>query len=128
MNEDRITRSSGNVFEDLGLADAEEALAKADLTRQIGRLIGRRGWTQQQAAQVLGIDQPKVSALMRGRLGGFSIERLIHFLNDLDQQVEISVRAKAATTQHARLRVHIEDDPGDEATMRGATEAAPARL
>lgn len=111
MSEERIIPSSGNVFADLGLPDAEEALAKADLARQIARLIARQEWTQIRAAQALGIDQPKISALLRGRLDGFSIERLIRFLNTLGQEVEISVRPKAAAMQQARLRVHIEDAP-----------------
>ena len=59
----------------------------------------QRGWTQARAARALGIDQPKVSALMRGRLRDFSTERLIRFLNDLDQEVEIAVRPKAATAR-----------------------------
>ena len=63
------TESSGNVFADLGLADPEEALAKAELARQIGALLAERGLTQAQAAALLGVDQPKVSALVRGRLG-----------------------------------------------------------
>jgi predicted XRE-type DNA-binding protein len=111
VSEEQIIQSSGNIFADLGLPDAEEALAKADLARHIARLIQRRGWTQAQAARALGIDQPKVSSLVRGRLEGFSAERLIRFLNDLDQEVEISVRPKAPMAQHARLRVSVEDEP-----------------
>ena len=88
------TESSGNVFADLGLADPEEALAKAELARQIGALLAERGLTQAQAAALLGVDQPKVSALVRGRLGGFSLDRLLRFLLALDRDVEIVVRPR----------------------------------
>ena len=107
----RVTQSSGNVFADLGLPDAEEALAKADLARQIARIIERRGWTQGRAAQVLGVDQARVSNLVRGRLEGFSTDRLLRFLNLLDQDVEIAVRPAPASRQHAGLRVRFFDEP-----------------
>ena len=83
---------SGNVFEDLERSDATEALAKAKLAYRIGQIIDSAGLTQMQAARRLGIDQPKVSALLHGRLAGFSIERLFRFLNDLGQDVEIRIR------------------------------------
>jgi predicted XRE-type DNA-binding protein len=86
-----IVASSGNVFEDLGLADPQERLAKADLARRIGAIIRDRRLTQSTAAEILGVDQPKVSALVTGRLAGFSLERLMHFLTLLGQDVEIVV-------------------------------------
>jgi predicted XRE-type DNA-binding protein len=107
----RVTRSSGNVFADLGLSDADEALAKADIARQIARIIERRGWTQTRAAEALGIDQGSVSKLVRGHLEPFSTERLLRFLTLLDQDIEIVVRPTPASRQHAGLRVRIEDDP-----------------
>jgi predicted XRE-type DNA-binding protein len=96
---------SGNVFADLGLPDPEERLAKAKLAYRIYRIVEERGWTQAQAAQALGVDQPKVSALLRGRLAGFSIERLFRFLIALDQDVEISVRPKQAPDRPANISV-----------------------
>lgn len=87
--------SSGNVFADLGIPDAEDALAKAQLAQAIGTLIAARRLTQGQAANLLGIDQPKVSALLRGRLAGFSIDRLLRFLLALEQDVEIAIRPGA---------------------------------
>src|SRR4051812_39051769 len=87
-----IFRGSGNVFADLGLPDADEALAKASLAHRIATLIESAGWTQTQAARKLGIDQPKISALLRGRLAGFSIERLFKFLNELGQDIQITIR------------------------------------
>ena len=101
-----ITESSGNVFADLGLPDAERYLAKAELARQISHIIEKRGLKQVQAAEILGIDQPKISALHCGRLDDFSIERLIGFLNRLDRDVEIIVRAKSARRKdHGHLTV-----------------------
>jgi predicted XRE-type DNA-binding protein len=87
-----VRRGSGNVFADLGLPNAAERLAKAELARQIAGVIARARWTQEQAAAKLGIDQPKVSGLLSGRLAGFSTDRLIRFLTALGQDVEIVVR------------------------------------
>ena len=75
-----VTEGSGNVFADLGLADSEEELAKAQLAAHIRRIVEGRRLTQVAAAQVMGIDQPKVSALLNGRLAGFSSDRLMRFL------------------------------------------------
>ena len=92
-----VEESSGNVFADLGLPDAEEVLHKADLTHRICEIIKARKLTQAQAAKILGVDQPKVSALVRGRLDQFSLARLIKFLNFLDQEVKFTVRKRAAS-------------------------------
>src|SRR5262249_28961209 len=75
--------SSGNVFADLGLENPEELLAKAALVQRIADIIAERKLTQAGAAKLLGIDQPKVSALLRGKLDGFSTDRLFRFLNAL---------------------------------------------
>jgi predicted XRE-type DNA-binding protein len=75
--------SSGNIFADLGLPNPEERLVKAELVRKISETIKDRNFTQVQAAEILGIDQPKVSALIRGRLSGFSTDKLLYFLNAL---------------------------------------------
>ena len=75
-----VEESSGSVFADLGLPDAEERLVKADLALEIGRILQQRQLTQRAAAELMGIDQPKVSHLLRGRLAGYSTERLLHFL------------------------------------------------
>ena len=91
----RVTKGSGNVFRDLGLPDADLLQAKADLVHRISVLVEKRGLTQIQAAAVLGISQPKISALLHGHLDGFSLDRLLRFLNSLDQDVKISVQPKA---------------------------------
>ena len=96
---------SGNVFADLGLPDAEDRLAKAELARKISEIIAKRHLSQVEAAELLGIDQPKVSALARGRLSGFSLERLMRFLNILGRDVQIVVKPKPRGRQRAVLRV-----------------------
>jgi len=80
------------VFADLGLKDPEELLAKAELVHRIRTIIAERKLTQSRAAKLLGIDQPKISALMRGKLDGFSTDRLFRFLNALGSDVEIIIR------------------------------------
>jgi predicted XRE-type DNA-binding protein len=100
-----IEASSGNLFGDLQVPDAHEALAKATLPGRICALLSERKLTQTRAAVVLGIDQPKVSALVRGRLEGFSIERLVRLLNALGQDVEIVVRQGRPRSGHGSLHV-----------------------
>jgi len=97
--------SSGNVFADLGLPNPEEALAKAELANKISVLLQERGLTQAKAARLLGIDQPKVSMLLRGRLAGFSLERLMRFLLLLGQDIRITVQASPKNHPKARVLV-----------------------
>jgi len=100
-----ITPSSGNVFADLGFADADERQTKVRLALAINRILEQRRLSQTQAAQRLGINQPKISALARYRLEGFSVERLMHFLNALGRDVEIVIRNKPASRRTARIIV-----------------------
>ena len=86
-----VTIGSTNVYADLGYRNPDEALAKAQLAAHIGEIIEARELTQIAAAELLGIDQPKISALKRGRLRGFSYERLLKLLTDLGCDVEIVV-------------------------------------
>jgi len=104
-NDIAVTPSSGNVFADLGLPDAEDRLAKAELARQIAATLRDRGLTQTAAARLLGTDQPKVSALMTGQLAGFSLERLAHWLTLLGKDVRIVVSEKPAQQPAGRLTV-----------------------
>ena len=93
MNEGpKYTKGSGNVFHDLGFPDSEELKIKAELAMEISGIIESRRLTQAKAAEVLGVDQPKVSALVRGRLDGFSLERLYRFLNSLGRDIQITLR------------------------------------
>lgn len=99
------TPSSGNVFADLNLPEADDLLAKAELAAKIIAEIQRRRMTQTQAAATLGVDQPKISALKQGKLSGFSVERLMRFLLRLGRDIEITVKGKPKSRSAARLRV-----------------------
>ncbi len=95
--------STGNVFADLGVADAGEHLVKAGLVVRIDRILRQRKLTQTAAAELMGIDQPKVSAMLAGQFRGYSVERLMRFLVALGQDVEIVVKPRKRGT--AELRV-----------------------
>ena len=101
----RASKSSGNVFKDLGVTNPEEALTKASLAASIARALRRRKLTQKAAAQLLGIDQPRVSKLLRGHLKDYSIERLMLFLVRLGHDVEISVHERGRA--HHRGHLHV---------------------
>ncbi len=103
----QVEPSSGNVFADLGFRDAEERLLKAKLATKIAQLIEQKGWTQTQTAERTGLDQPKVSHLLRGRLSGFSAGRLFAILNRLGHSVEVRISAKERAPEKTRTRVMI---------------------
>jgi len=103
--ESKVTPGSGNVFADLGFAEPEEELAKAQLATHIRRVLKRRRLTQTAAAKFMGIDQPKVSALLNGRLTGFSSDRLMRLLTALGQDVEIVVKGKPRSRARGRISV-----------------------
>jgi len=105
MSKRGYVESSGNVFADLGVRRAEEALAKAELAQKVIDIIRDRRLTQVQAAELLHVDQPKISALTRGRLSGFSIERLLRFLMLLGRDIEITVKSRPRSSSRARLLV-----------------------
>jgi predicted XRE-type DNA-binding protein len=87
----KVTPSSGNIFADMGLPNPEERLLKAKLARVVNRALEGKGWTQTEAAKVLGITQPDVSDLSRGRLKNFSVERLLQCLSRLERRITITV-------------------------------------
>lgn len=103
----KIEEGSGNVFADLGLANADELENKAQLAHRIGEIVRGRHLTQAEAAEVLGATQPMVSKLMNGQLHGFSMERLVRFLNALDRDVEIVVRRRPRSRDHGQTRVRV---------------------
>ena len=106
MNRDvEYTIGSDNVFADLDLPEPEELLAKARLVHRISEIVEDRAWTPSQTAAVLGVDEPAVSALLRGYLDDFSIERLFRFLNYLGQEVEIVVHASQTPERPAGVVV-----------------------
>ena len=104
---ERVLSSSGNVYSDIGLANADGHLAKAHLAHTICDLIAEAGLNQSQAARRLGIDQPKVSALMRGRLRDFSTDRLMRFITALDHDVVITIR-EPKDTANPSVRVMVQ--------------------
>jgi predicted XRE-type DNA-binding protein len=101
-----VEKGSGNVFEDLDVPESAEMLAKAELAAGIAEIISERGLTQAGAAKILGVDQPSVSDLIRGRLRGFSSDRLFRFLNALGRDVEILISPKRrSASSKASVRV-----------------------
>jgi predicted XRE-type DNA-binding protein len=100
-----ISRGTGNVFADLGYPDAEERQTRLRLAHAINGVIARRRLTQAAAAEKLGINQPKVSALANYKLDGFSVERLMTFLTALDQDVEIVIKNKPRSRAAGRISV-----------------------
>ena len=100
-----ITRGSGNVFADLGFADAEERQTKLKLAYALNAIVEAQRLTQAAAAARLGLNQPKVSALRNYKLEGFSVERLMTLLTALDQDVEIVIRKKPRSRAAARISV-----------------------
>ena len=115
----RITESSGSVFADLDLPDAGTRMAKADLAHAISLIIQERGLTQQEAADTLGVDQPKVSAITRGRLADFSLDRLLTLVNRLGMDIEINVSPNPEPSRPSRLVVR-----GPEETLAAASPRA----
>lgn len=105
--EQAVHKAGDNIFADLGRPHADELFAKAELARAVRHLIAERGLTQAAAADVLGIAQPDVSNLHRGRLAGFSMERLYRFLNALGQDVRIVVRPKPRSRARATVRMLV---------------------
>lgn len=103
VTKEGIERGTGNVFADIGFADARERQTKLRLAFAINQIIEKRKLTQAKAANVLGLPQPKVSLLSRYKLEGFSVERLMTFLTLLDQDVEISI--KKASRAHGKITV-----------------------
>ena len=97
--------SSGNDFEDVGIPNSADALAKAELAAQIALTIRSRGLTQVRAAGLLGVNQADVSDLVRGKLKGFSTERLVRFLNALGRDVDIVVHKGRRTQTPGKLSV-----------------------
>ncbi len=102
----RIETSSGNLFADLGLPDAVELDTKVRLAVAINERVASRQLSQAKAATLLGVNQPKVSALKNYRLDGFSVERLMSFLTALGSDVEIRIRTpKRASAAQGRILV-----------------------
>jgi predicted XRE-type DNA-binding protein len=100
-----ISRGTRNVFADLGFPDSAERQAKLRLAYALNQVLEARKVSQADAANVLGVTQPKVSALRHYKLAGFSVERLMNLLTALDQDVEIVIRQKPRSRKAARISV-----------------------
>lgn len=103
----KMTRSSGNVFQDLGYHHADEHLLKTKFALIINRIIKERNLTQVEAAKILDIDQPKISRLSRGLLSGFSIDKLMVFLILLNQDIEVNVKPHLASMNSDNFNNHF---------------------
>jgi predicted XRE-type DNA-binding protein len=101
-----VTHGSTNVFADLGLPDAVERQTKTRLAMQVNELLKERRLKQVEAASVLSVPQPKVSALSNYRLDGFSVEKLMEFLTLLNQDVEILIRPRRDSLAPGNVSVH----------------------
>lgn len=100
-----ITRGTGNVFADLGFPDADERQAKLRLAYALNQVLDAGKLSQAEAAKVLGVTQPKVSALRNYKLSGFSVERLMNLLTAVDQDIEIVIRQKPRSRKAGRISV-----------------------
>lgn len=100
-----IAAGSGNVFADLGLANADELNTRLRLCVEINRILADRNLTQAEAAKLLGINQPKISALQHYKLDGFSAERLMHFVTALGHNVVIEIRPRGVSAREAKITV-----------------------
>jgi predicted XRE-type DNA-binding protein len=103
----QYTKSSGNIFKDLGLPDSDNLLAKAELAHAITCVIEDRNLTQQEAAQITETSQAKISDVVRGNLEQFTIDRLIKMLITFDQDVKIELAPKPKSRDHAIMTVAI---------------------
>ena len=97
---------SGNVFEDLKFENPEEEQSKSELTAEIVSIIKKKKLTQVAAAKILGVDQPRVSSLLKGNLTLFSIQALMKFLNALGQDIDLVVKPKPLNRNRAHLNVY----------------------
>ena len=130
-----VTRGTGNVFADLGFPDAAERQAKLRLAYALNQVIEARKLSQADAVKLLGVTQPKVSALRHYKLAGFSVERLMNLLTALDQDVEIVIRRKPRSRKSARISVVAEQmtvkpkvTPRPRRSFTSARRRAVARL
>lgn len=102
---EQVTRGTGNVFADLGFPDAAERQAKLRLAYALNQVLAAGKLSQAEAAKVLGVTQPKVSALRNYKLSGFSVERLMNLLTAVDQDIEIVIRRKPRSRKVGRISV-----------------------
>jgi predicted XRE-type DNA-binding protein len=103
----QVEEGSGNVYADLGYAESESMLVKARLAAKIAEIVQRRGLTQARAAEILGLTQPKVSALLKGRFRGISEHRLLECLTRLGRDVQIVIKPAPRSRTSGRLTLSV---------------------
>jgi predicted XRE-type DNA-binding protein len=101
----RVYEGSENVFADLGVRDPEDSLVRAKLVKQIVEIVRKKGLRQNEIGDILGVDQSKVSKLVRGRISGFTSDRLLRFLNRLGCDVKIEVRRPRRARARGKVSV-----------------------
>jgi len=104
-HKEKITKSSGNIFADVGLLHSDRLLARAQVMARVAKIIDERDLTQKEAARLLNIPQSKVSCLMSGKLSMFSLDHLFELLNTLDRDVEIVIKHKTRREKFATTHV-----------------------
>ena len=109
MTRTTVTKGSGNIFRDLGFSEerSAELILKSSLLQALQDTIRSQAWKQVEAAARLGIDQAKVSKLLAGQMAGFSVERLVHFLSLLGQDVEVTVRQAPRGQRYGTVRSKV---------------------
>ena len=123
MDDERVTVITGNLYEALGIPDADEMQTKSHLVLCIHRIMEERGPTQVQLAEIVGTDQPKISNILRGRFRGISVWKLTEFLNALGMDVEVVVRPKDPDRERGQITVL---SPGDIEVAETEVEVEPA--
>jgi len=102
-----VEQGSGNVYADLGYPDSDTMLVKARLAAKIAEIVQRRALTQAQTAEILGLTQPKVSALLKGRFRGISEHRLLECLTRLGRDVHIVIKPAPRNRSNGRLTLSV---------------------
>ncbi len=110
-NDVKAIESSGNIFKDLGFSNPEEALAKAALAAQLYKIIKDRKLTQEEAAQIMGVEQPRVSEIVCGKLSKYTVDRLLRYLLQLGQDIEICVTTHTRKTSQPSISVIDSREP-----------------
>lgn len=107
LSEGSVTVGSGNIFADLDVPYAEEELLKSDLAIEIGRIIRSKGWTQKEAAKVIGISQPRVSMMLRDQLDDLSIDVLLGAVRRLGRNIEVRISAEEHPPSATKAKVIV---------------------
>jgi predicted XRE-type DNA-binding protein len=103
VEDTEVTKGSGNVFKDLDFPNPEEHQMKAELVRRLGAIMQDRGYTQIRTSKIIGLGQADLSKLLRGRVRGYSMDRLFGFLMALDNDIEIVIKERPKHRKKSRM-------------------------